>query len=153
MVKKLITDAAENGFKGFYYLYQPVLEMKTGRLHCCEATLFWGNEDMTVPRSRFLPIIDQLGYSRQLYRFACDKICSFCASVREQGYPEFRVSFKMPENILNSEISVDVLQSTLLEYSLPPSCDKHFRHRGGRHPHQRRYLPPGALAHGNEHHR
>ena len=122
MVKKLITDAAENGFKGFYYLYQPVLEMKTGRLHCCEATLFWGNEDMTVPRSRFLPIIDQLGYSRQLYRFACDKICSFCASVREQGYPEFRVSFKMPENILNSEISVDVLQSTLLEYSLPPSA-------------------------------
>lgn len=77
---------------------------------------------MTVPRSRFLPIIDQLGYSRQLYRFACDKICSFCASVREQGYPEFRVSFKMPENILNSEISVDVLQSTLLEYSLPPSA-------------------------------
>ena len=42
--------------------------------------------------------------------------------MREQGYPEFRVSFKMPENILNSEISVDVLQSTLLEYSLPPSA-------------------------------
>lgn len=122
MVKKLITDAAENGFKGFYYLYQPVLEMKTGKLHCCEATLFWGNDDMTVPRSRFLPIIDQLGYSRQLYSFACNKLCSFCSSVRELGYPEFRVSFKIPENILNNEISVDLLQSTLLEYSLPPSA-------------------------------
>lgn len=122
MVKKLITDSAENGFKGFYYLYQPVLEMRTGKLHCCEATLFWGNEDMTVPRSRFLPIIDQLGYHKQLYRFAVDQICGFCASVREQGFPDFRVSFKMPENILNSEISVDVLQSTLLEYSLPPSA-------------------------------
>ena len=32
------------------------------------------------------------------------------------------MSFKTPENILNSEISVDVLQSTLLEYSLPPSA-------------------------------
>ncbi|MGN1341491.1 MAG: EAL domain-containing protein [Oscillospiraceae bacterium] len=122
MVKKLITDAAESGFTGFYYLYQPVLEMNTGALHCCEASLFWGNEEMTVPRERFLPIIDNLGLSKQLYRFAADQICSFCASVREKGFPDFRVSFNIPENILNSEISVEVLHNTLLEYSLPPSA-------------------------------
>ncbi|MBP0983536.1 MAG: EAL domain-containing protein [Oscillospiraceae bacterium] len=122
MVKKLITDAAESGFTGFYYLYQPVLEMNTGALHCCEASLFWGNEEMTVPRDRFLPIIDQLGLSKQLYRFATDQICHFCARVRELGFPDFRVSFNIPENILNSEVSVEILQSTLLEYSLPPSA-------------------------------
>lgn len=122
LVKKLITDAAESGFRGFYYLYQPVLEMHTGALHCCEATLYWGNEDMTVPRDRFLPIIDQLGLSKQLYSFATDQLCRFCASVREKGFPDFRVSFNIPENILNSEISVEVLQNTLLEYSLPPSA-------------------------------
>ena len=122
IVKKLITDAAENGFKGFYYLYQPVLEMHSGALHCCEATLFWGNDDMTVPRDRFLPIIEQLGLTKQLYSYACDLICDFCASVRDKGFPDFRVSFKIPENILNTDVSVDVLQSTLLEYSLPPSA-------------------------------
>ena len=122
LVKKLITDAAESGFRGFYYLYQPVLEMNTGALHCCEATLYWGNEDMTVPRDRFLPIIDQLGLAKQLYSFATDQLCKFCASVREKGFPDFRVSFNIPENILNSEISVEVLQSTLLEHSLPPSA-------------------------------
>lgn len=122
MVKKLITDAAESGFRGFYYLYQPVLEMNTGALHCCEASLFWGNEEMTVPRERFLPIIDQLGLAKQLYSFATDQICKFCATVREKGFPGFRVSFNIPENILNSETSVEVLQNTLLEYSLPPSA-------------------------------
>ncbi len=122
LVKKLITDASESGFRGFYYLYQPVLEMNTGALHCCEATLYWGNEDMTVPRDRFLPIIDQLGLSKQLYSFATDQLCKFCASVREKGFPDFRVSFNIPENILNSEISVEVLQNTLLEHSLPPSA-------------------------------
>ncbi len=122
LVKKLITDAAESGFQGFYYLYQPVLEMNTGALHCCEATLYWGNEDMTVPRDRFLPIIDQLGLAKQLYSFATDQLCKFCASVREKGFPDFRVSFNIPENILNSEISVEVLQNTLLEHSLPPSA-------------------------------
>ena len=122
MVKKLITDSAENGFKGFYYLYQPVLEMRTGNLHCCEATLFWGNEDMSIPRDRFVPIIDQLGLSKQFYAFAVDTICRFCSSVREAGFPDFRVSFNIPENILSSEVSVETLQSVLLEYSLPPSA-------------------------------
>lgn len=122
MVRKLITDSAENGFKGFYYLYQPVLEMRTGNLHCCEATLFWGNEDMSIPRDRFVPIIDQLGLSKQFYAFAVDTICRFCSSVREAGFPDFRVSFNIPENILSSEVSVETLQSVLLEYSLPPSA-------------------------------
>ena len=122
MVKKLITDSAENGFKGFYYLYQPVLEMRTGKLHCCEATLFWGNDDMSIPRDRFVPIIDQLGLSRQFYAFAVDTICRFCSSVREAGFPDFRVSFNIPENILSSEVSVETLQGVLLEYSLPPSA-------------------------------
>ncbi len=120
MVKKLITDAAENGFKGFYYLYQPVLEMRTGKLHCCEATLFWGNEEMTIPRDRFMPIIDQLGYSKQFYAFATDMICRFCASVRAAGFPDFRVSFNIPANILSSEVSVESLQEVLMRYSLPP---------------------------------
>ncbi len=122
MVKKLITDSAENGFKGFYYLYQPVLEMRTGKLHCCEATLFWGNDDMSIPRDRFMPIIDQLGLSKQFYAFSVETICGFCASVREAGFPDFRVSFNIPENILSSEVSVETLQSVLLEYSLPPSA-------------------------------
>lgn len=122
MVRKLITDSVENGFRGFYYLYQPVLEMRTGNLHCCEATLFWGNEDMSIPRDRFIPIIDQLGLSKQFYAFAMDTICRFCSSVREAGFPDFRVSFNIPENILSSEVSVETLQGVLLEYSLPPSA-------------------------------
>lgn len=122
MVKKLITDAAEHGFRGFYCLYQPVLEMNTGALHCCEATVFWGNSDMTVPRERFMPIIDQLGLSKKFYSFICDMICGFCAEVRGKGFPDFRVSFAIPENILIGETSVDVLQSSLVTYSLPPSA-------------------------------
>lgn len=122
MVKKLITDAAENGFRGFYCLYQPVLEMRTGALHCCEATVFWGNEDMTIPRERFMPIIDQLGLSRQFYGFICDMTCGFCAEVRAKGFPGFRVSFAIPENIISTETSVEMLQGSLQKYALPPSA-------------------------------
>lgn len=121
-VKKLIIDAAENDFRGFYLLYTPVLTADTGELHCCEANLFWGNEDIIVSRGRFLPIIDRLGMSAEIYRFVADKICDFCATVRENGFENFRVSFAIPENILNSDACIAALRGALLEYSLPPTA-------------------------------
>lgn len=121
-VKKLIIDAAENSFKGFYLLYTPVLTVDTGELHCCEANLFWGNEDIIVSRKRFLPIIDRLGLSVEMYRYVVDRICEFCATVRENGFDNFRVSFAIPENIINSDACVAALRGSLLEYSLPPSA-------------------------------
>ncbi len=122
LVKKLISDAAENDFKGFYFLYEPVIEIATGTLHCCEANLYWENGEMTVPREQFMPIIDGLGLSKQIYRYAVDKICEFCALVRESGLEQFRVSLAIPENILSTETSVEALRTALLEHSLPPSA-------------------------------
>lgn len=121
-VKKLIIDAAENEFKGFYLLYTPVLTVDTVELHCCEANLFWGNDDIIVSRKQFLPIIDRLGLSVQMYRYVVDRICEFCATIRKNGFDNFRVSFAIPENIINSDACVEALRGSLLKYSLPPSA-------------------------------
>lgn len=121
-VKKLITDAAENGFRGFYCLYQPVLDVQTDVLHCCEAQLYWGNENTIVSKDRFLPIIDRLGMSMQMYSFVVDRICEFCATVRSRGFKNFRVSFAIPENILSSDSCIAELRNALLAYALPPSA-------------------------------
>lgn len=122
LVKKLISESAANGFKGFYYLYQPVVDINTGALHCCEATLCWQNEELTVPRDQFLPIINQLGLSKELYRYCVNRCCEFCAAVRDAGVEHFRVSISVPENILSTDTAVEVLRSTLLEHSLPPGA-------------------------------
>ncbi|MBQ8172270.1 MAG: EAL domain-containing protein [Oscillospiraceae bacterium] len=122
ITKKLIAQAVENDFEGFYFLYQPVIDINTGSLHCCEASLFWENDELTIPRDQIMPIIDQLGLSKEIYRYVVDNICSFCATVREAGVEQFRVSFPIPENILSTEVSIEALRSALLEYSLPPSA-------------------------------
>ncbi len=122
LVKRLIAESVENGFRGFYFLYQPVIDTATGALHCCEANLYWENNEITVPREQFQPIIDQLGLSKELYRYIVNNICEFCATVREGGVEQFRVSFAIPENILSTETSIEALRSALLENSLPPSA-------------------------------
>ncbi len=121
-VKEIIMNAAENGFSGFYFLYSPIVSLKTGALRCCEANLFCGDDDISIPRDRFLPIIDRMGMSEQIYCFVVDKVCEFCAMVRENGIRHFRVSFAIPDNILESDICIDALRASLLEYALAPDA-------------------------------
>ena len=118
-VKKLITDSAEHEFKGFYYLYTPILDVTDGSLTACEAHLFWSNGDIIVSRDRFLPIIDRMNVSFDLHKFALNRICELCSEVRANGVPNFKVSYTIPENILNSENCLLILRETLLKYSLP----------------------------------
>ena len=121
-VKKLVMDAAENEFKGFSFLNTPVVYARTGELQCCEAHLFWSNGDLRVSRDRFLPVVERMGLANEIYEFVVDRICEFCAAVRESGLSHFRVAFSIPENILNSEMGVIILRKALLEYSLPPEA-------------------------------
>lgn len=121
-VKRLVMEAAEHDFKGFYFLYSPIVDARTGALQCCEAHLFWGNGDIIVSRDRFLPVVERMGLANEIYEFVVDRICEFCAAVRELGPTHFRVSFNIPENILNSDVGVSILRKSLLEYSLPPEA-------------------------------
>lgn len=120
LVKELIINAAENDFKGFYFLYTPVVDAVTGKLECCEAHLFWGDGNIIVPKDRFMPIIERISLSTEIYTFVVERICEFCAAVRESGLDDFRVGFSIPANMLTVDKGVAILQKMLLEYSLPP---------------------------------
>lgn len=121
-IKQLISESAENDFSNFYFLYTPIVDAVTGTLVCCEAHMFWGDGDMIIPRDRFLPIIDRMGLSLEIYTFVLERICEFCSAVRECGLPKFFVSFSPPEKILAMDECVMAVRRTLLEYSLPPDA-------------------------------
>ncbi|MGN0683712.1 MAG: EAL domain-containing protein, partial [Oscillospiraceae bacterium] len=121
-IKQLISESAENDFSNFYFLYTPIVDAVTGTLVCCEAHLFWGDGDMIIPRDRFLPIIDRMGLSLEIYTFVLERICEFCSAVRECGLPKFFVTFSPPDNILAMDESVMAVRRALLEYSLPPDA-------------------------------
>ncbi len=121
-LRKLIPDAVENDFHGFYFLCTPIVEAETGRIACCEAHLYWKNENMIAPRSEFLPIINRMGYAVKTYEYVVNRLCEFCKEVREAGIPDFRTSFEIPENILTEESSIILLKKALMQYSLPGSA-------------------------------
>lgn len=121
-VRKLIADSAANDFKGFYFLYTPIVDAETEELCACEAHLYWTNGDVIISRERFQPIIEQLDVSMELFKFVAMRTCEFCMMVRGTCIPQFRVGFSFPEYVMNSDEIADVLRDALLEYSLPPDA-------------------------------
>lgn len=121
-IKHLISESVENDFKNFYFLYTPVVNSQTGDVVCCEAHLFWGDGELIVPRDRFLPIVDRMGMSLELYSFVVERICEFSTAVRECGLPRFFTTFAIPEKILSADESVITIKKALLEYSMPPDA-------------------------------
>lgn len=121
-IRKLIMEAMENDFKGFYYLYTPIMDTKSGELVACEAHLFWSDGDTIVPRNRFLPTIVRMGHELEFHSYALTRLCEMCAEVRRNGIPDFKVSYTIPDYMLNSEEGLLVLKEKLQEYSLPPEA-------------------------------
>lgn len=119
-VRRLIIDAAENDFKGFYFLYTPIINAHTGELASCDGNLFWANNDIIVSKERFAPILERLGYGDKVYEYAMKRLCEFCATVRESGLENFKIGFDISESTLSSDFSVLSLKQALLDYSLPP---------------------------------
>ena len=121
-IRKMIIEDAQNGFDGFYYLYYPILDAATGELVSCESKLLWKREGFMAPRDKILPVVEQLGLIEQLYDYALNKLCSFCAEVRNLGYENFRISFEYPRFALDNDYYVVAAKKTLEKYELPPNA-------------------------------
>ena len=121
-IKKMIMEAMENDFRGFYYLYTPIMDTATGKLLACEAHLFWSDGDTIVPRDRFLPVIVRMNLTLEFHAYALGRLCEMCAQVRKNGYPDFKVCYTIPDYILSSDDGLRLHKEKLLEYSLPPDA-------------------------------
>lgn len=121
-VRKLIINAVENELTGFYILYTPIIDAHTGKLACCEGHMFWSDNELIVSKDRFMPIVDRIGLGEKIYAYAMNRMCEFCANVRESGLEDFKIGFDISGLTLNTDISIIALKQALLEYSLPPNA-------------------------------
>ncbi len=121
-VRKLIIDSAENNFKGFYFLYTPIVNAHTGELAYCEGHMLWSSGDLILSKERYLPIVDSIGLGDRLYAFAMERMCEFCAKIRESGIDGFKIGYHIAETTLSSAGSIIALKQALLENELPPDA-------------------------------
>ena len=121
-VRRLVVDAAQNDFSGFYVLYTPIINASTGEIISCEGHTFWSNNELIVPKNKFLPILERLGLGDKVFAYVVSRFCKFCAAARESGLEDFSVSFDIAESTLSTDSCIIILKKYLQEYNLPPTA-------------------------------
>jgi diguanylate cyclase (GGDEF)-like protein len=61
--------------------YQPILEVKTGRITCCEALLRWNHPDLgAISPARFIPIAESTGLISAISHWVLEQACTTAAA-------------------------------------------------------------------------
>jgi diguanylate cyclase (GGDEF)-like protein len=102
-------------------LFQPIVELATGRVIGAEALLRWihPTEGRLTP-DKFLPMAEESGFVAELDAWILNKACTRAAAWTEELGREIRISVNLSGRTLQREDLVDTVASVLQETGLKP---------------------------------
>jgi diguanylate cyclase (GGDEF)-like protein len=103
-----------------FLLYQPVLDVKTGRISYLEALVRWRRPDgrLLLPDD-FIRVAEQSGLIRQLTEWIIDTACRELTSLLPAN-PGLRVGINLSMHILHDYNLADLIGAALARYRLEP---------------------------------
>ena len=115
-----IRASITHGYEGFYLLYQPVVDAKSGRLVGAEALLRWKNQHYgMVPPDQFIPFLESDPLFPQLGEWIIRESILAAKQILRR-----RPCFVMNVNLSYSQLEradfVDMMQRILTELEYPP---------------------------------
>jgi diguanylate cyclase (GGDEF)-like protein len=96
--------------------YQPIVDLKTGKITCCEALLRWDHPELgSVSPSRFIPIAESTGLISPISHFVLARACAAAA----QWPGEVSVAVNMSPALLKDLHLSHMILSSLYTTGLP----------------------------------
>ncbi len=107
--------------KALWVLYQPVVEVETGRMVGCEALVRWNDENGTPVRPDiFVGIAEEQGFVGEITRFVLERVVQEIGDVLKAN-PWFRVSVNLSAMDLTDETFLPMLERLLRMRGVAPS--------------------------------
>ncbi len=108
------------GYKGFFLLYQPVVDAKTEKLIGAEALLRWRSEEYgTVPPDEFIPLLEQDPLFPELGEWIMTTAIRGAKEILAEN-PEFSISVNLSYTQLEKPDFVDMVMEILEKTGYPP---------------------------------
>jgi len=106
----------------FSLLYQPRMDLHTGRIIGVEALLRWtlANGEQISP-SRFIPIADEVGLMVPIGRWVLREACRQAKAWQDQGIPPMIISVNVSARQFRQDNVVDMIEEVLRETGLDPT--------------------------------
>ncbi|MBB6689830.1 EAL domain-containing protein [Cohnella xylanilytica] len=105
----------------FYLLYQPQIDISTGRVVGVEALLRWNHgKKGLIPPSDFIPLAEETGVIVQIGEWVLRTACLQGKRWREEGLPPLRIAVNLSGRQFLSRDFVSSIQRTLSETGMNP---------------------------------
>ena len=108
------------GYRGFFLMYQPVVDAKEEKLIGAEALLRWKNEEYgVIPPNHFIPLLERDPLFPELGLWILRSALTDAMRIREK-YPDFDISVNLSYTQLEKPDFVDQVFRILDEVGYPP---------------------------------
>ena len=115
-----IRASIKHGYKGFYLMYQPVVDAQTEQLIGAEALLRWKNEEYgTVPPDQFVPLLETDPLFPELGEWIIREAIAVAKKIIKKN-PEFVININLSYTQLEKPDFVDMVFVVLNDMRFPP---------------------------------
>jgi diguanylate cyclase (GGDEF)-like protein len=116
-----LRQALERG--QLFLVYQPQLDMETGRAVGLEALLRWRHPERgLVPPDRFIPVAEETGQIEVVGEWVLESVCRQIAAWISVGLEPPRISVNLSPRQLRKVSLPEWIQQLLTKYNLEPQC-------------------------------
>lgn len=107
----------------FKLLYQPKLDLRTGRVTGAEALMRWESPDLgLVSPVKFIPVLEETGMVVEVGEWALHTACRQHAEWVKQGLAPIKVAVNLSARQLREPSFVEIVKGALRKTDLPPSA-------------------------------
>ena len=118
LASELRRALAENEFR---LMYQPTIEMRTGRIVAVEALLRWFHPQRgMIPPNDFIPMAEKLGLIRRIDQWVLQEACQQMHAWDKAGLPPLRMAVNVSANWFGRANFVDEIRGLLEARRLAP---------------------------------
>ncbi|TAE57313.1 MAG: EAL domain-containing protein [Nostocales cyanobacterium] len=121
--KKLYEDIINNDFQGFEISYQPVVDLKTGKVLGAESLLRWYNEELgQVSPSEFIPLAESTGLVLNIDNWVLGNVCKNIKNWQDMGINHLTISVNFSAAEFNQKDLISKVINLIEFHKLNPGC-------------------------------
>ncbi len=106
-----------------FVVYQPQVDLCTGKTVGAEALLRWRNDEgKFVPPDRFIPLAEYSGLIIGMGAWVLRQACHFQRRLASAGFPDFRIAVNVSVAQFRDPLLLDRVRDALRDTGIPPAC-------------------------------
>ncbi|NPA16557.1 MAG: EAL domain-containing protein [Aquificae bacterium] len=116
---EILKKSVEN--RDFYLVYQPIVELKTGRIVSAEALLRMKNKNLgEVSPAEFIPILEDTGLIKEIGYWVIEQVCQDLKYWKENGVDDLSISVNVDIQQLLDRRFVGKVNEILTRFNISP---------------------------------